>query len=494
MFKKKKINKKTKNKIYVNIVGLIAIFIVFFIAFFVFNSLKSINISWESNDIVNNTWSVNKIFDFSNLFKVISLVWIKKYDNNENSEQEIKETSKINVLLVWRWWWDHDAPNLTDSIILVSINKVYKTITMLSIPRDLYVTYSSWDEGKINEVYALARFETWKNKDWMDALSEKITQITWEKIDYYVNIDFKGFSSFIDSLGWVTIDVPETLYDDSYPDWNYWYRTLIIKKWTWNFDWDTALMYARSRHSTSDFDRSLRQQQILTAVRDKLNEWWFLSKLYKAKNFYDIFTKYVDTDLDLSWIVNIFNEIKDSSNYEILSYNLNDSCFFDDPNCQKGWFLYVPERALFWWASILLANWAYKWNIDNYTEIKKFTNMIFNHSNLYKEKVQINIFNATKNRWIAWDLAVELKRYWFEVPDKNSIWNARDKIYNTSIMIYDDSIKDSYTLDFLKSILWLQSIQRETYSPVYSVDENTQLEIILWNNYMDVLDNLDNNL
>ena len=452
--------------------------------------MKKIDFSNTSNSISDT--SSSKEFNFSGLFEAIWLIWTK---NEEEKVEEVKKSEdKINILLLWRWGWSHDAPNLTDSIIFVSIHKVHKTISMLSIPRDLYVKYDNSRAWKINEVYAISRQKTWENKDGIDALSSIITDITGEKLDYYVNIDFEGFSSFIDAIWWVVIDVPNILYDEEYPDWNFWYRTLIIKKWTWLFDWKTALMYARSRHSTSDFDRSLRQQQIITAVRDKLNEGWFLTKLYKVKNFYDVFIKYVETDLGLTWLVKVFNEINDGSDYEILSYNLNDSCFFWDPECLKWWFLYVPERALFWGSSILLPNWAYKWNIDNYEGFEKFMDLIFNNSSLYKEKLQINIFNSTKIRGIAWDIAIELKKYGFEVPDKDSIWNARDKVYNKSVIIYEGSKKDSATLSFLKDVLGIELVERELYTPVYSKDVNTSIEIILWNDYEEVLANLKDNL
>ncbi|HCB51466.1 TPA: hypothetical protein DEP21_02725 [Patescibacteria group bacterium] len=74
----------------------------------------------------------------------------------------------------------------------------------------------------------------------------------------------------MDTLSGVTIDVPKTIHDTTYPDQNMGYMTFHVNSGINTFDGKTALMYARSRHSTSDFDRSLRQQQIVQAVIDGL--------------------------------------------------------------------------------------------------------------------------------------------------------------------------------------------------------------------------------
>ena len=481
MFKKKKINNDKK---IVNFFTLFSIFIIFFLSLFVIDFLKNNDLKIEKKQIEgkkdkNIIENEKKIILKSDNDKNISL------DNNDD---------KINILLLWRWGTLNDAPNLTDTIILASINKKTKTITMLSIPRDLYVEYLNWKSWKINQIYARQKVKLKDSKKAVKILENKITQITGEKIDYYVNVDFKWFSAFIDAIWWVKITVPEKLVDYRYPDWNWGYRTLVIRKWTWLFDWDVALMYARSRHSTSDFDRSLRQQQIITAVKDKLNEGWFFSKAMKVKKFYDVFKKYVDTDLDMLDMLKIFNQVWSGNDYKILSFNINDSCFFGDPNCSAGWFLYVPQRELYWWASVLLPNTAYLWNISDYSQIKKYTNLIFNYPEIYKEKFKINIFNSTRTRWIAWDLANILTRYWLNIPKLHSIWNIRNKQYLKTTIYYNQEIRDSTTLKFLKESMWEQVELIEVEQPVKAEEDNVKIEIVLWEDYSNIFKNLKNNL
>jgi polyisoprenyl-teichoic acid--peptidoglycan teichoic acid transferase len=92
---------------------------------------------------------------------------------------------------------------------------------------------------------------------------EKVTEITGIYLQYYAFVSFDGFVDFVDSLGGVTIDVPEALEDPYYPDINNGFQTFRIGAGIQDLDGDMALKYARSRKTTSDFSRTLRQQQII---------------------------------------------------------------------------------------------------------------------------------------------------------------------------------------------------------------------------------------
>lgn len=93
------------------------------------------------------------------------------------NEQDNK-IDEINFLIVWRWWWTHDAPNLTDTIIFANVNFDLDLVSMLSIPRDLYVEYNNEKEEtwKINEIYAKNAHKDWENA-WMKALGKKLKKL-----------------------------------------------------------------------------------------------------------------------------------------------------------------------------------------------------------------------------------------------------------------------------------------------------------------------------
>jgi LCP family protein required for cell wall assembly len=92
-------------------------------------------------------------------------------------------------------------------------------------------------------------------------------------IDYYIMVDFGAFTRIVDTLGGVDVNVPKTLHDTKFPDPKpgdpHAYKTIRFDPGWQHFDGQTALEYARSRMSTSDFDRAERQQLILLAIREK---------------------------------------------------------------------------------------------------------------------------------------------------------------------------------------------------------------------------------
>lgn len=477
-FKKNKIKKSSP--VYLNIVGIISLILIFLLWFFLLKNISFFNF----NEIItiqniDNSWEKKNEVQIKNQK-------VKDYIKNKNSSK------KINILIVWRWWWDHDAPNLTDTIILASIDTKKHIINILSIPRDLYVQYpskqkiytSSWyilkeNKWKINWLYATYSFKNNSKKEWMKVLKNKITQITWEKIDYFINIDFNWFEKIIDTIWWIQITIPKQFVDNRYPDWNWWYRTLIFKKWTWLFDWENTLKYVRSRHSTSDFDRSIRQQQVIKAIKDKLIWSYFFKSPWKIKELYDVFTKYVYTDLKLSTLIKLSYTLN-SNDYKIISSNINDSCFYWSDTCSKWWFLYAPQRSLFWWMSVLLLNWTDKDDLNNYSKIQKYTNIVFNYPEIYKENYKINIFNSIKVNNLAWLLSNDIVRYGFNIPQYNSIWNTK-KTYTKSVVYYNNIDKNSKTIELLKQFITAKFIQ--TDFPKYSKD-NAQIEIIIWEDYL----------
>ncbi len=105
------------------------------------------------------------------------------------------------------------------------------------------------------------------------------------------------------------------------------YTTFSIKKGLQTLDGQTALKYARSRHSTSDFDRSRRQQLVIKAVKEKLFSMNILTSPTKIKSLYYAIISHIKTDLTLAQLVSLGLFAKDIPTENILAFNLNDSCF-----------------------------------------------------------------------------------------------------------------------------------------------------------------------
>jgi LCP family protein required for cell wall assembly len=164
--------------------------------------------------------------------------------------------------------WNH----LTDTIIIVTVDPANKTVGMLSIPRDLQVPIPGYGEDRINT--ANVKGESGDYPGGGPALLKRTIEANFGiPIDYYVMVDFKGFAKIIDTLGGVDIDVPKVIHDTKYPDPlpldPYHYKTIHFDPGPQHMDGTRALEYARSRMSTTDFDRAKRQQDILVAIRNK---------------------------------------------------------------------------------------------------------------------------------------------------------------------------------------------------------------------------------
>jgi LCP family protein required for cell wall assembly len=165
-----------------------------------------------------------------------------------------------------------DGTVRTDTMIIVSINTQTRTVSMLSLPRDLFVYVPTPTMTRLNTVYGIGESFGWQGGGW-ELLRETIFYNFGINVHYYAKVDFSGFETIIDTLGGVDIAVDCT-YEDYYPkavidpnkpvEENYELRTLPVGYYRMNgFD---ALWYSRTRRVSDEFDRGRRQQKMLRAI------------------------------------------------------------------------------------------------------------------------------------------------------------------------------------------------------------------------------------
>lgn len=459
-FKKKKLllqKKKTSKTPYIlSIIGVVGIC---FLGVYVVNAISQLHFKVFDFAAPNTPGAV---LDFTN-------------PGSNSQEGQLEEEEIRYILLTWRGWWNHDAPDLTDTIILLGIHPSSETLTLFSIPRDLYVEYpQSGKTGKINRIYETF-LSLWKDVA-IERLKTKITEITGKEIDHHVNIDFKGFIEIVDILGWVEITLEKNFVDYEYPDGNLGYKTFILRKGTWTLDGEVALMYARSRHSTSDFDRSLRQQEIIWSLREKVSNLWYFKDRKTLLQMYEVFSDYIETDLTLSEMIQLWLMIKSWDSSSTLSFNLNDSCYDGSPICSTWGFLYVPLREYFGGASVLLPNGASSKDLSNYDSLKEYTQMIYENTDMYKDPKNIVIFNATRIPLLAWELAEKLRPYGFSIDREIGTKTLREKKFEKSILYYNGIDENDTTLKALSSFIDIEMVEVDL--PLYS-PTGTHIEIIL---------------
>jgi LCP family protein required for cell wall assembly len=176
-------------------------------------------------------------------------------------------TDKINLLLMGIDQRPAGAlPGLADVIMIASVDPVQGSVVLISIPRDLWVEIPNHGEGRINSAYFYGELDGSGGAGLMKSTIEHNFGFS---VDYYGRLDFGCFKRIIDILGGITVDVPEPVRDDRYPDDHYGYMRIYIPAGRQHMDGETALQYVRARHESSDFSRMRRQQQVLLAARDK---------------------------------------------------------------------------------------------------------------------------------------------------------------------------------------------------------------------------------
>lgn len=156
----------------------------------------------------------------------------------------------------------------SDTLLLISIDPDSKTAGMLSIPRDLYLPIPGEEEmQKINAAYVLGELRKPGSGPLM--AMQTLQYNLGIKINSYIALDFSSVIALVDAVGGIDVEVPYTIDDADYPDMNFGYERLYIQAGRQHLDGVLALKYVRTRHQTSDFDRTKRQQQVILALRDK---------------------------------------------------------------------------------------------------------------------------------------------------------------------------------------------------------------------------------
>ena len=176
----------------------------------------------------------------------------------------------------------------------MSIDPVSHQVAMFSIPRDTVdvpipagparSVFGSTYAGKINSLWTNARnradaFPGNANSRGFNALKEVLGDLYGLDIQYFVEVNFDGFTSIVDTLGGVTINVQNPVLDDHYPGVAGASLRVYIPAGVQHMDGAQALIYARSRHTSNDFDRAQRQQRVILSIREQVDPQKVLANL-----------------------------------------------------------------------------------------------------------------------------------------------------------------------------------------------------------------------
>ena len=322
----------------------------------------------------------------------------------------LNDNNTINFLLIGH---DQGSPTSfrTDTLIAVILWPQSGQVSMISIPRDLWVYIPTVGMQRINTAYeyGIGNYPG----GGAALLRDTIAYNLGIRIDHMAMVDFSGFSRIVDTLGGIDVPVacPYTdwrLINSSYDpnDPNNW-AEYTVQPGVIHMDGDLALWYARSREASSDFDRGRRQQEVLRAIFVQALKTNTLSHI---PQLYSDFSSTITTDLGLTDIVKLALYAPKLTNADIRG-------FYIRPPYVSAWV--TPGGA-----DVLL---------PNQPALQQFLiqSTTFSTTSTQRDSTSIQVENGTPfNGWAA--LAANRLNY---AGYQTAIANADRQNYSTSVLI-----------------------------------------------------------
>lgn len=361
---------------------------------------------------------------------------------------------RINILLLGMPGSNYPGPELTDTIIILSINPHDNTAAMLSVPRDLYVKPPDfYSYTKINSVYTLAEQQKSaidqgsqsgtliqkyvEAQDGYSKIKETVGEIVDLPIHYFIKMDFIGFEKIVDELGGVDVMVEKDLYDPYYPDGKFGYETFKISTGQHHLNGNQALKYARSRETTSDFDRAARQQQILVSLKENAVNL-SLFDIGKISVLVDLISDHFRTDLTLKEMERLIEILSQVDTSTMVNQVLDNSVDGGLISSSAGGMYILQPRA----------------GLGEYSEIQAIAHNIFKDPYLLQEAAIIEVRNGTTTAGLASQAAEVLENYNYNIQ---SIINAKALTETTRIVDYTNGQKP-FTIQFLQQRMGVKVI------------------------------------
>ena len=393
----------------------------------------------------------------------------------------------FNVLLIGQGDADHDGKDLTDTIMVASLDPhTTQSAVMLSLPRDLYfLKTEKMGKGKLNSFfrdfksYLIYREGVDPEEARIAALRELGNEVGNKlgiDIHHVLKANFSAFTEAVDAIGGVDIDVPYDIVDTEYPDENFGYETFEILQGMRHLDGETALKYARSRHTTSDFSRSARQQQLLAAMAKKVKDEGLATDAGFITKMVQSLSRNVETTMSLREMIGVAELGRNIDREKIVTMQLNDRNALYDGFIEPGGFLYTPPRNLFDGVAVLLPVSIPEFPVT-WRQPQALSKLLFRMRAIYLSPVTINVLNNGGPSGAARRLATELIRYGFTVDE---IANADLPEKQETSIVFGRSENHTSQADFFGTLLKMQSTETPTTLPTEQINDVT---IILGEDY-----------
>jgi LCP family protein required for cell wall assembly len=380
-----------------------------------------------------------------------------------------EERGRVNILLAGNSADDvgHNGGQLTDSIMIVSIDTRNHTAFLMSIPRDLWVDIPGGGHQKINAAYSVGQADNFNQpgypKGGMGLLEKVVEQNFDVPIDYYALVNYSALRDSVNAVGGVNFNVhssdPRGLYDPSID-----YKThgplVNLSNGTHKLNGEQALDLARARgdaygaygFGNSDFQRTQDQRELLIALKNKAFTPGVVANPAKLTSLFDAVGSNVKTDFKLPEVHRLYDLTKQIKSKSIKSLSLSDA---NGKNLLKSYTTADGESALIPAAGI-----------DDFSDIRAFLHQQTSSNPVVRENARVVVLNATGMNGLASQERTKLRVKDLNVTD---IGDARADQATTTIIDISHG-KKSATHQLLKHLFGDHFTNKNPYANMYDAD------------------------
>ena len=382
---------------------------------------------------------------------------------------------RVNILLLGIAGKGRAGTNLTDTIMVASLNLKTNQVALISIPRDLYVTIPEMNiQTKINSVYQVGIGASGNGqREGAKEIVATVEEILAQKINYFVILNFAGFEKIIDSLGGINIMNERDIYDASYPGPNYSYETFELAKGFRQLDGATALKYVRERHDDpeGDFGRAKRQQQVMQSTKNKILSPEIMLNVFAINNLLEALGENIITDISSEEIKSFYNLTK-----KLDTQNINNvvvDAWNKTSLLKVSHVFYGSTRAF-----VLVPR------VGNWSEIQELSANIFDLNKIKRRKLEITnenasigILNQSGNNQVAGKIQKLLNE---NFGYKNvSLFKENKKSLIETTLVYDETNgAKPFTLDEIAKKLPAQVSYEKFFLPLTSTEKQDLVIVI----------------
>lgn len=361
----------------------------------------------------------------SGLFDVIKLA------TEEAKPLKMDEKGRTNILAFGTSGYDmsgtgHDGAQLTDSIMVISMDQKTKDVAMLSLPRDLK-SKRACAAGKINEVYWCKNQNGKMETEGAEALEKEVGEILGINFHYHAHINWGALVRLVDTLGGITVTLDEDINDEMT-------KTYIKAGKPTILNGERALGLARARYGTTsgDFTRGSSQQKILMAVAEKImNKGLGLTEILDLSNLLGDNLRTNFTIEEMKSGVNLMKNVDLQSLRQVPLINTEDGDYVKPANINEVSYV-IPTAGS-----------------HKYSEIQKYVAKMFSSDPMMRENAKIGVFNGSGAVGVATAEGRKLEERNLRVE---KVGDAPEGDYTEKIYVYDLTNQNPGTKKLMEEI------------------------------------------